>query len=92
MNNKVLVSVEIPEISSKFEVFLPVNEQIWKISKLICKIASDLVGGNLDIKSNYVIINKNDGTMYQSNMLLIETNIRNGSELIMLNKSVNQQQ
>ncbi len=92
MNNKVLVSVEIPEISSKFEVFLPVNEQIWKISKLICKIASDLVGGNLDIKSNYVLINKNDGTMYQSNMLLIETNIRNGSELIMLNKSVNQQQ
>ena len=90
MNNKVLVSIEIPEIGSQFETFLPVNEQIWKISKLVSKVASDLVGANLDVRSNYVFINKNNGTVYSNNSTLIETDIRNGAELLLLKANVNQ--
>ena len=33
MNNKVLVKLLVPELNSSFDIFLPVNELIWKIKK-----------------------------------------------------------
>ena len=35
MNNKVLISLEIPSIEYSFDVFIPVNEIIWKIKKTL---------------------------------------------------------
>ena len=86
MNNKVLVSIEVPEIGDSFDVFLPVNEQVWKISKLASKVISDLVGVELSTKDNYVFINTDTGTIYPSNDIIADTDIRNGTELILLKK------
>ncbi len=86
MNNKVLVSIEVPEIGNSFDVFLPVNEQVWKISKLASKVISDLVGVELNTKDNYVFINTDTGTIYPSNEIIADTDIRNGTELILLKK------
>lgn len=91
MNNKVLVSVEIPEIGKSFDIFLPINEQVWKISKLVSKVVSDLEGVNLSTKDNYLFINKDNGSLYPSNSIVAETDIRNGTELILLKVNVKQQ-
>jgi hypothetical protein len=91
MNNKVLVSIEIPEIGLSYDVFLPVNEQIWKITKLVSKVASDLAGANLSTKDKYIFINKNNGTLYPNNEIIADTDIRNGSEIVLLKVNVNQQ-
>lgn len=42
MKNKVLVKLIVPEIDSNFDLFIPVNELIWKIKKLMIKSVSDL--------------------------------------------------
>ena len=39
MKNKVLVKIFIPEVDSDFDVYIPVNEIIWKIKKLVSKCA-----------------------------------------------------
>ena len=91
MNNKVLVSVEIPEIGSSYDVFVPINEQVWKISKLISKVVSDLTGVNLSTKDSYVFINKENGSIYSNNNIIADTDIRNATELILLKVDVNQQ-
>ena len=84
MNNKVLISIEIPEISNSFDLFIPVNEQVWKISKLVSKAVSDMTGTILNTKDNYIFINKDNGKIYSQNEVIINTDIRNGSELILL--------
>ena len=40
MNNKVLVKLLVPELNSSFDIFLPVNELIWKIKKMLVKSIS----------------------------------------------------
>ena len=35
MNNKVLVKLLVPELNSSFDIFLPVNELIWKIKRML---------------------------------------------------------
>lgn len=84
MENKVLVKLMVPEINLSFDVFIPVNEVVWKVKKLILKSVSDLTGISVFNNSEYVLLNKSDSRVYSNNEIIIETNIRNGSELILI--------
>ncbi len=86
MKNKVLIQLSILELEKTFDVFVPVNEVIWKIKKLLVKSVSDLCNVKLNINDNYELLNKNSGIMYKNNDILIHTDIRNGSELVLLMK------
>ena len=88
MNNKVLVKIFIPEVDSDFDVYIPVNEIIWKIKKLVSKCVSDLTGGNFDFSKEYVFLNSKTGQLYRENDIVINTDIRNATELILI--SVNE--
>ena len=84
MNNKVLVKIIIPELNLSYDVFIPVNEYIWKVKKLLVKSISEMSNIHLDIDGNFTLINKDTGLSYDENNILIRTDIRNATELILL--------
>lgn len=84
MKDKVLVKLIVPEMDSSFDLFIPVNELVWKIKKLILKSIQDMTNITLDPAKEYLIINQDNCRLYQNNEIIINTDIRNGSELIML--------
>ena len=84
MENKVLVKIILPELDINYDVFIPVNELVWKIKKLIIKSISDIIGINLDPNSDYVLINKDNGRIYDNNEVVINTDIRNATELFVV--------
>ena len=84
MNNKVLVKVSFIELAEDFEMFLPVNELIWKLKKLMLKSMSDLTRNNLDKEADYILINKKNSKIYDNNQILLDTDIRNGTELLLI--------
>lgn len=85
MNNKVMIKAIIPSIDKEYDVKIPVNEVIWKINKLIVKAIFDMNNIVYNMKEdNYVMINKTSGRIYNNNEILIDTDIRNGSEIIFL--------
>ena len=84
MNNKVLIKIIVPELDESYDLFIPVNEVIWKIIKLVTKSISDLSGGDLDLEKEYMLINKETSLVYDNNAILIDTDIRNATELILL--------
>ena len=84
MNNKVLVKVSFIELDEDFDMFLPVNELIWKLKKLMLKSMSDLTRNNLDKEADYILINKKTSKIYDNNQILIDTDIRNGTELLLI--------
>ncbi len=90
MENKVLIKLIVPEINNEFDVFIPVNEVIWKVKKLIVKSISDLTNIDLDLKDSYCLINKCNSKIYDNNEIVINTDIRNASELVLisLNSSI----
>lgn len=89
MKNKVLIRLYVPEIDFSFDVFIPVNEIVWKVKKLLVKSVSDLTGGILDLESDFTLINKVTSEIYDNNSIVINTNIRNASELILLSVKEN---
>lgn len=85
MKNKVLIKVIVPELEATYDIFVPVNELVWKVKILIAKAISDINDKVLDIKQNYVLINKYSSQIYQNNEKIIATDIRNATELILVN-------
>ena len=86
MKNKVLIKLIVPELDSTFDVFIPVNELVWKIKKLILKSVSDLNNINTFNDLDCVLINKDNSKIYNNNEIILETVIRNSSELILISR------
>lgn len=84
MMNKVLVRLIVPSLNNSYDIFIPVNEYIWKVTKLMVKSVSDLSRIDLDITKKYALINQTTGKMYGINEKIIETDIRNATELVLL--------
>lgn len=85
MTNKVLIKAIFPTIDKSYDIKIPVNELTWKVNKLIVKAIFDINGIAIDLKNdNFNMINKATGEIYQNNQSIIDTNIRNGTEIIFL--------
>ncbi len=85
MNNKVLVKIIVPGCTESFDVYIPVNEVMWKVNRMITKSIFDLFGLPFDAKKDvFIFANKDSGQVYNHNEVVIKTNIRNSTELVML--------
>ena len=84
MKNKVLIKLIVPELDATFDIFIPVNELVWKVKKLILKSVSDLNNINISNNLDCILINKDNSKVYNNNEIILETDIRNSSELILI--------
>ena len=85
MDNKVLVKIVVLELDSSYDVFIPVNEQVWKITRLVAKSIYDLSGFQYNpVADKYILVNKNTGLVYANNSIVYDSDIRNGTELLMV--------
>ena len=84
MNNTVIVEILVPEIEETYTVFLPINKKIGNILVLITKAINDLSNGNYELTNQNALYNRATGEKYSLNSILRETDIRNGSKLVLL--------
>ena len=84
MKNKVLIKIIVPETDDTFDLFIPVNEVIWKVKKLLIKAVGDITQTNVSMDDEYVLMNASTNTIYDNNQVIIDTDIRNATELIMI--------
>ncbi len=78
--NKVLVNLYILSLGINYEMYVPVNERVGNISKLLNTAMFD----GVDNGSNYTLINIEDGTYYKENDIIRDTNIKNGTRLLLV--------
>ena len=83
MDNKVLVKLVIPELDDSFDLFIPVNVTIYKLKNLLYRSLEELCGVDLLNKSS-ALINKINSRIYQNDEIVINTDIRNASELLLI--------
>lgn len=82
--NRVLVKLYVPLLEKQYDIWIPVNKSIFYI------INSFITGINLINKINYNynesyprLYNKSTSDCYDMKKKVIDTDIRNGSELIL---------
>lgn len=84
MDNKVLVKLFVPLIEKQYEVFLPVGKKIGDIVILLSKSLVEVSGNYYQITNNEELYNRITGKAYDDTQILKNTDIRNGTELIIM--------
>ncbi len=88
MKNKVMIKAVFPSIDKEYDIKIPVNELVWRVNKLIVKAVYDMNGIPINIKDDkFLLINKTSGEIYRNNDAIIDTNIRNGTEIVFLRET-----
>lgn len=84
MNNKVLVELIVPVLEESYDVFIPINRKIGNIICLLSKIVSDMSGGYFSVSEKNALYSGDTGDVYPVDTLVFNTDIRNGSKLILM--------
>ncbi len=83
MKNKILVEVVVPDIDEVYNIYIPINKKIGNIIVLLNKAIKELTNGIYD-GTKYTSLFDTNGERYGINSLVRETNIRNGTRLILI--------
>lgn len=82
MNNKILLNILVPEISTSYDVFIPINITVSELNNLLKQSISELAEYNFDNKAR--IYYQDNGNEIDASLIIKNTNLRNGSKIILL--------
>lgn len=83
-SNKILLEVFVPLIEEEYDVFVPVNKSMGTIKKIIEKGIIDLSDNSYILKEDTNLYSKDTGDIYNVNLKLTETDLKNGSQIILI--------
>lgn len=81
--NKYLVNIWVPFIEQEFEVYIPLNIKISLAKKLIASAIIELSNNNYIINNELNLLNDKN-KVYDDNMYVYNTDIKNGTKLILI--------
>lgn len=84
MKNKILIELVVPELDMKYNLYVPINKKVGNIIVLLNKAIKELSYGIYEGTKKTCLYDKKTGEKYSINTLIRETNIRNGSSLILI--------
>lgn len=84
MNNKILVNVYSPEFGETYEIFIPINEYISVVIKLITNVISGITGVDSFSERKCSLINKKTLQVYSNKVIVRDTDMKNSTDLILL--------
>lgn len=84
MEYKVLIKVYFPCLETSFDVYIPTTRTVQYVSLLLQKHIQENYFNNYQINTNAVILNKATGIVYEHTKLISNTDIRNGSKIVIM--------
>jgi hypothetical protein len=82
--NKILVVVYVPSLEERYDVFIPINKKVGTIKKVIIDTINELSSGSLKNKEKLKLYNKDDCKIYNNNVYVKNSEIVNGTELLLI--------
>ena len=82
--NKILIELEIPLLEKSFDLFIPINKKIGTIKRLIEDSLKDLTDNEYEIREDTNLYSKDTGEIYDVNKNVRDTDLQNGSRIILI--------
>lgn len=83
LDNKIIVKLYVPKIEEQYDVSIPLNKQIYTIIELLVKAVNELCGGYYKPSKLPMLYDKITAKAFDVNLTVIETTLRNGSEIVL---------
>lgn len=82
MNNKLLINVLLPQLSTSYDIFIPINITVSELNSLLKQSISEMCEYIFNDKVR--IYYQEDGKEIDASLIIKNANLRNGSKIIML--------
>jgi len=82
--NKILIELEIPLIEKSYDLYIPINKRIGTVKRLIEEALIELTDGAYEMKLDTNFYSKETGQIYDVNKNVRETDLKNGSRIILI--------
>lgn len=82
--DKVIVKLYVPIIEKQYDIKIPINRKIYNVVELLSKAIYELNDGNYRLDIPHYLYDKASAEQYNMNLIVAETNIRNGKEIILI--------
>ena len=83
-NNKILVELDIPLIEKSYDLYIPINKTIGTVKKLIEDALYEITEGAYSPRQDSNFFSKETGQIYDINKKVRETDLKNGSRIILV--------
>lgn len=81
---KYLVDVFLPASGEHYDAYLPAGKMIGEVTSLLVSIVESLSDGNYMGTADTVLINAVNGEIFNRNITVYDSGIRNSSKLILI--------
>lgn len=82
-DNKVNVELIVPNVGKRYNLFIPVNKTVGEVITILNNTINELTGC-FPQNNSLSLLNIMDNVIYDYNIAIIDTNIRNGSILALI--------
>lgn len=82
--NKVIVNIYVPIMNVSYDIFIPVQLQLFEVTDLIKKAVSELSEGRFMPTPDTVISLRSSGEILDINSTVFELGIGNGTKLMLI--------
>ena len=82
--DKVLVNIYVPIINTSYDMFIPLTLRMYEVLDMVKKAVTEMSDGRFIANANNVICSRNDGTVLNINLSVLELGIKNGSRLMLI--------
>jgi len=83
MTNKILITVIVPTIEEKYDIYIPVSKSIKVTKELLIKAINELSEGHFPKKENCTLMSS-AGVVYESTSTIKECGIKNGDKIVLI--------
>lgn len=84
MENKVLIILNVPELDENYDMMIPISRKVGNLIELISKFLFEITDGKYSVDVHKSLYNKETGYRYNNNSLIADTDIRNGTRLVLI--------
>ena len=82
--NKILIELSIPLIEKNYDLYIKKKKKVGTVKKLIEEGLLDLTDNDYIIKEESNFYSKETGEVYDVNKTIRETDLKNGSRIILI--------
>lgn len=82
--NKILIRLYIPLVERSFDIYIPINKTIGTIKRQIENGLIEITDGSYEIRKDTNFYSKDTGEIYDINRTVRETDLKNGSKIILI--------
>ena len=81
--NRLLITVYVPSINKSYDVYITLESQIGDLKNILGQAIEELSNDRF-ISNDNILVDSITGIEYDSNLLVSETNIENGTKIILI--------